>query len=427
MKNVLRSEITIIYISSLLAMLHTTMFAQAPEIQWTKTYGEEISSETGIDVQSTDDGGYIVLGGKSSQNHMADIWLIKTDANGDTIWTKTFGDTLSEYGYSLQQTNDGGYIISGVRMRSWGYYSWLIDVWLVKTDINGDTTWTKTIGDSAIGKNGNAEYGHYVQQTSDGGYIIVGNKYTASTYEEDIWLIKTDTNGDTVWTKTFGDTLSDYGIAVQQTDDGGYVVIGTKFIYNQGNDIWLIKTDANGDTMWTKGFGRGFVNQVGQTSDGGYILIGTKYSDIFEDDIWLIKTDTNGDTIWTKTLGNNQDDHGVAVQQTDDGGYIAIGKNGSGEIWLIKIAPDVTTTNEEMYSLIDSYQSNQNYPNPFNPLTTIEFTLPKSEFVELKVSNKLNQGNHTYTFDGKNLASGIYYYQLVAGEYREVKKMILIK
>ena len=200
--------------------------------------------------------------------------------------------------------------------------------------------------------------------------------------------------------------------------------------------------------LWTKTFG-GVYNDEGrcvqQTADLGYIITGNTYSfGRGHNDVWLIKTDESGDTLWTKTFGGADYDEGRCVQQTADFGYIITGYTGFGpgyeDVWLIKIAPELNNIdNDEQNGLPSAVTLSQNYPNPFNPSTTIEFTLPKSEFTTLKVynilgkevstlvSNKLNQGNHTYTFDGKNLASGIYYYQLVAGDFREVKKMILLR
>jgi hypothetical protein len=317
----------------------------------------------------------------------------------DTLWTKTFGEGV---GNSVQQTTDGGYIVAGEK-------DW--DVLLIKTDALGDTLWTKTIEGRRYDR------ANSIQQTVDGGYIVVGTTRPFAG-NDDVWLIKTNALGDTLWTKTFG---GGGGNSVQQTADGGYIVAG-------GSDHWLIKTDVSGDTLWTKTFGEGEGNSVQQTTDGGYIVAGEK-----NDDILLRKTDASGDTLWTK----NFEGSGLSVQQTTDGGYLVAGTNY--DVLLIKIAPDLTNIQKKETKLVTHYSLSQNYPNPFNPTTAINFTLPHSEFTTLTVYNilgkevstlvskKLNQGNHTFTFDGKHLASGIYYYQLTAGDYREVNKMILLK
>jgi hypothetical protein len=491
MKVVLRSATTIICISSFLIIFHNTAFAQAPEIQWTKTYGGSGGRESGNSVQQTSDGGYIIAGTYNEPISVytlpSDVWLIKTDTKGDTLWSKIIRgskelgyESSADRGHSVQQTSDGGYIITSDKDSA---------VWLIRTDANGDTLWTRTFGDSLDGNGGSS-----VLQTSDGGYIITGS------HGDDVWLIKTDANGDTLWTKTFGDTglfdcgysveqttdsgyvitggtkgrpyanaggwselmvwliktnvkgdtlwtktfegnrtaTSDWGNSVHQTDDGGYIITGVKD-HNPGpglltgSDIYLIKTNMHGDTLWTKSFGRSnefdFGYSVQQNTDDGYIIAGE-----YGGDIWLIKTNANGDTLWTKIM----EGFGRSVQQTSDGGYIIAGSR-DGEVLLIKVAPDITAIEENPHISVNNYQLQQNYPNPFNPTTTIEFSLPNSEFVELKVYNilgkevstlvsmKLNQGNHTYTFDGKNLASGIYYYRIEAGNYVQNRKMIYLK
>jgi len=209
----------------------------------------------------------------------------------------------------------------------------------------------------------------------------------------------------------------------------------------------LLKTDEKGDILWDKIFG-GTDEEIGsfvqQTPDGGYICVGYTGKKYSPTDLWLIRTDSNGDTVWTKTIGGSIDEKGYCVKNTSGGGYIITGSKqpvggGNPDVWLIKIDIDLSPIDTESQIFVHNYQLNQNYPNPFNPCTTIEFNLPKSEFTTLKVYNilgkevssivskKLNQGNHTYQFEGKNLASGIYYYQLVAGDFRQVKKMILLR
>lgn len=305
------------------------------------TYGGP-GEDKGRSVQQTKDGSYIVAGYITSYYNKSagfeDVWLIRTDQNGDKLWDKTFGGPAYDEGYSAQQTKDGGYIIAGW---TYSYGAGDKDIWLIKTDQDGNKLWDKTFG----GPSG--DEGHFVQQTSDDGYIITGgtNSYGNSWQ---VWLIKTDQDGNKQWDKTFGGQEPDGGYSVQQTSDGGYIIAGYTQSYGaDGIDIWLIKTDSNGNELWNKRFGGADFDwgySVQQTSDGGYILTGDKtvgesQPHIRNVDLWLIKTDSNGNKLWDKTFGALQTDAGYSVQQTDDGGYIITGSTesyGVIDIWLIK-------------------------------------------------------------------------------------------
>ncbi len=277
---------------------------------WAKTYGGEKNIH-GIAGQPTSDGGYILLGFQFIPWIDGNLWFSKTDSIGDTLWTKTYSrGGASDFGQSIQQTTDGGYIITG---ETEAYSNGPSDLWLIKTDANGDTLWTKTFGDSGW------DGGNSVQQTTDGGYIILGVTSSFATAPGDLWLIKTDSNGDTLWTKTYGGTDIDVGTAIQQTSDGGFIITGYTYSCGSGSsDVWFIKTNTNGDTLWTKTYGGSDVDEstaIQQTSDDGYIITGYTLSfGSGSSDVWLIRTDCNGDTLWTETFGGNGEDFGYSVQ-----------------------------------------------------------------------------------------------------------------
>jgi len=310
---------------------------------WNQTFGG-VSYDEGFSVQQTNDGGYIITGATLSFGAGNwDVWLIKTDSAGSEQWNRTFGGSSYDGGSSVQQTSDDGYIIAGCTA-SFGAGEW--DVWLIKTDSGGNEEWNYTFGGSSV------DWGKSVQQTSDGGYIITGYTESYGAGGSDVWLIKTDFNGNEDWNYTFGGSSHDRGFSVQQTNDGGYIFIGYTVSYDAddtGCDVWLIKADSNGNEEWHQTFGgTGVPNKVDmgysvqQTNDGGYIITGdTEIYFVAKSDVLLIKTDSGGNEEWNRAFGGPASDRGRSVQQTNDGGYIIAGWAssfgiGDPDVWLIK-------------------------------------------------------------------------------------------
>jgi len=325
-----------IFLTVLLAAFFVSAATAGPgDTLWTRLYGGT-GSEQGYSVQQTQDGGYIITG-YAMINWNYDVYLVKTDAQGDTTWTRTFGGTSVEQGEDVQQTSDGGYIIAGYTS---SYGAGSMDFYLVKTDASGNQEWSQTYGGSAL------DWAFSVQQTQDGGFIVTGSTQSYGAGSHDIWLIKTDASGNQEWNRTFGGSEYDHGNSVLQTSDGGYIIAGVTLSYGAGSyDFWLIKTDASGTEEWNYTFGgteddQG--NSVQQTVDGGYIIAGhTNSYGAGDYDVYLVKTDGSGIEEWSQTYGGSYMDIGESVWQTSDGGYILTGETksygaGSYDVYLVK-------------------------------------------------------------------------------------------
>jgi hypothetical protein len=327
-----------LFLIAVLFFLYSDSSAQ-PETLWTKTFGGS-NIDIGHSVEQTSDGGYVITGYTRSYGTMSgrNIWLIKTDSTGTEEWNNAFGGNNDEEAYSVQQTTDGGYILTGYT-DSFG--AGMKDVILLKADNLGNEVWKKTFGGV------NDEEGYSVRQTADGGFIIGGVTSSFAAGGRDVWIIKTDISGNEQWRKSLGGLGSDGARCIQQTFDNGYILTGWTFSYGPGyvGNAWLVKTDTSGTIEWHKFFGGNNVDRgycVKQTSDSGYILTG--YTSSFGaglDDMWLIKTDKSGSTQWTKTFGGTGRDYGHSVQQTADGGFIAAGYTlsygaGGDDVFLVK-------------------------------------------------------------------------------------------
>lgn len=325
----------------LLAFYLSCTFAEAPDTLWTKIYGG-LADDEGSSVQQTTDGGFIIVGTRHLNGaHDKDIYIIKTTAQGNTVWEKTYGGADLDWGVSVQEDNDGGYLIAGYTC---SFGAGRTDVYLIKVDVNGDTLWTKTYGGTG------GDMGYSIEKTNDGGYIIAGATSSMGLGIPNflnVYLIKINKNGDTLWTKTYGGVYPDIGRSVQQTSDGGYIIVGYKKDPFPGDwDVYVIKTDESGDTLWTKTYGGTGDDQalsVQETSDGEYIIVGSIWSSAVGCHVvYLVKITVKGDTIWTRTYGCGI---GYTVRESSDKGYVIVGTSKpfdrGRDVYLIKTEPDI--------------------------------------------------------------------------------------
>jgi len=404
----------------------TPLFSQAPDTLWTRVYGGA-HDDCIYDVLETSDSEYVAVGWtRSFGAGNSDVYLLKLDANGDTMWTKTYGGPLDDEGRSVQETSDGGFIIAGWT-ESFGVGK--SDIYLLKINVNGNAIWTMTYGGSSY------DYAYSIQETSDSAYIIVGRTYLNGSfnvyliktnssgsvlwqkiYEDvgwdagcsvqetaeifggyiiagltssnsegwDVYLFKTYANGDTIWTNTSGGTNWDAAYSVQGTYDGGYVTAGLTESFGTGSfDIYLVKSKRNGSSVWARTFGGTGWDEgqsVRETPDKGFIIAGSTESyGVGGFDVYLVRTYSNGYPIWTKTYGGANWDIGYSVKLTSDGGYIIAGKTksfGAGlyDVYIIKTKPDLGIEEKK-----DLRHTTRNirlsaYPNPFTKKTVIRYS-----------------------------------------------------
>ena len=284
-------------------------------ITWQKEYGGTDYYDL-INIQQTQDGGYVMAG-----SFNGDIWVVKLDSSGSITWQKAYGGGNGGFGGFVRQTQDGGYIVGGTT-DSFGAGEY--DFFILKLDGTGNIAWQKTYGGT-----GN-EREPSIQQTQDGGYIVASRTDSYGTGDYDAWAVKLDANGDITWQKRYGGTGSDRGFFAMQTDDLGFIIVGQTDSFGTGDiDAWAVKLDANGDITWQKrygGTGAEYFWSINQTQDGGYIVAGS--TDSFSNggkDAWLLKLKENGDITWQKRYGGTGEEYAQAVQQTDAGGYIVAG------------------------------------------------------------------------------------------------------
>ena len=466
------------------------LFAGAPDTLWTRTYGGA-EKDWGESVQQTNDGGFIITGETSSFGAGSkDVYLIRTDSNGDTIWTKTYGGNQWDFGYSVLQTNDGGFIIAGntysfgsgggdvylIRTNSNGDMLWTktyggingeagfsiqhenvngfiivgeityydsseneSDVYLLRTDSNGDTLWTRTFGGA------NEQWGYSVQQTNDSGFIISGYSGSFSTGKVDAYLVRTDSNGDSLWTKAYGGPFWEWGSDVKQTSDGGFVITGLTQSFGPGGQcVYVVRTDSNGDTLWTKGYG-GTDSDIGysihQTGDGGFIINGgTSSFGAGGIDVYLIRTNSDGDTLWTKTYGGPKKDLCKSSQKTSDGGLILVGSTSSfgdtlDDVYLIRLEPEVgihdipKNSLKPINFLVSSSQGNISirYTIPFSTRIKLEAFDIQGRLVEVIEDRFMQKGSYGVTWDAERFGAGIYFVRLSANGAEVSRKVTRLR
>lgn len=469
------------------------------QVTFERHYGGE-RYDAGMDVLEKPGGGFLLIGTtRSVSDDTTDAWVVGTDAQGNLLWTDVYGGSRFDSGISLLPASDGGYILA----LATNSFSDSYDIHLVKIDTTGVVDWENTYGGSG------SDYTHDMASTSDGGYVVIAHTTSFGEGGLDFYLLKVSHDGDSLWSRTYGGAEWDWGGSVQQTTDGGYILAGdTKSFGDARADMYVVKTDAVGDTLWTRTYGKpdkpDRVNCILQTSDGGYLLgcesIGGPSAVGAETlNALVIKTDAFGEEQWSTVLhesntstladaveldngdfmvvgdalrgdeqgfdayavrltgdgtlvgewfyGGSEYDRFDAVQRTADGGFVFVGMTESlapdmdTQVYLVKTDADGNVTGA--YDDIgDARPRNvrleNNYPNPFNPSTSMRFELPNAMHVSLTVHDvygrmvrlplhdeRREAGTHRIVFDATGLLPGVYFYSLIADGLRLTRKMVV--
>ena len=391
---------------------------------WSRGYGTAGWDE-GNAIIETYDGNYVVTGFMTDTvNGGWDLAIVKINATGDVLWTKTYGNGGMGFGnmnigFDIKETSDSGYIVVGLTKN--GTVPGKANVFILRTNSIGDTLWTKMYGGSTF------SYGQAVEQTADGGFIITG---TTAMPGGGILLLKISAIGDSLWARSYGEVSPSVfggGYDIEIINNSEYLIAGWISL-NGARDVFLIKADSTGDTLWTKiigGNGEDEARSVKQTTDGGFIITGlTNSFGAGDDDVYLIKTDSAGNITWTETYGFVFDDIGESVIQTSDGGLAIVGTSdrGSGDtqVWFMKIG---------LLSGINAIGNSATlvnvYPNPFTDYTNVRLGTGVIErYSDLRfeildvIGKKVREisivNSPEFQLYRKGMSSGLYFYRLNA-------------
>lgn len=313
-------------------------YAQPPDTLWTRTYGGS-ESDFLHSLRKSADGGYVLAGFTESFGAgLKDMYLVKTDSQGNMEWDQTFGGAGTEECNYVHLTPIGGYILAGYTTSSGPGTAAAI---LVKTNMEGILEWVQTYGGDG------SDHFSCVQVTPDSGYILSGGTDSFGAGFTDFYLVKTDPSGNQEWFRTFGGESNDWSYVVQVTADGGYIMGGfTQYSNPLNRNMYLVKTDASGNMEWERTFGRDgheSCYSIQQTPDGGYIVGGrTESMGAGMSDMYILKLDNQGFLEWEHTYGGRNNERCMDVQQTPDGGYLLGGRTetfgaGGNDMFLVKI------------------------------------------------------------------------------------------
>ncbi len=403
---------------------------------WTRTYGGSLNDAT-WSIELTPDDGFVMAGETASYGHGGtDVYLVRTDADGDTLWTRTYGDLGDDTGNAIARTREGGYAIAG---RGWNMSTGNVDVYLVIVDAWGNLLSTHYYGQSGW------DVALDLEATAEGGFILGGatNSFGAGGFDQ--YLIKTDAGGDTLWTRTYGGEEDEWCHGLTQTRDWGYVLAGNTMSFSVGDfDAYAVRTTALGDTLWTRVYGgpyRNDFNAVAETPDGGFVRAGDR-ADPSAAVAWGVRMGADGDTLWTHNYGRggvyNLDSPGD-LSVTSDGSFVLAGlseRPGTSmyDAWILKIRDDF-----QNLLLTGSVAPLRVSPNPCRATTTISahFTNAchtavsvyglQGEKIGTVFDGPVEAGTRAFTWNFGQHTTGIFFFKLTNGARTLTRKVTLVE
>lgn len=481
-----------------LAVLYAGPAGADLDTVWTRTYGGPGNDGFRSAIRAAD-GGYVAAGYTHSFGAPdVNIYVVRTDAVGDTLWTRTLGGSGRDYGCGICEAADGGFVVAGYTT-SWG--AGKEDVYVAKIDSSGNVAWERTYGGAE------SDEAAAVCSTSDGYLVVAGRTESFGSGRSDVYLLKLDAEGDTAWARVFGGAVADWGQGVCETADGYYGVSGTT-----GSDVtrlraYVLKVDPGGTPVWQNAYGTAAVNDINwgmgvcaacdsglviasytlnagndpcdasmlgvdrtgarvyyrkyadywfeygysvcETRDGGYLSCGTsKDPYTHTTDLWLLKRVPGSGWVWEQAIGGAGSDWGSSIQPLNGGYYVMGGQTdsrgaGGYDGWLL-LARDADAGVPRSAMESGDFHLAPPSPSPVSADAILRFSMPRPAAVHLAVYDILGRevavlaegflaaGAHERAWNGmdrrgRDAAPGVYYVRLVAGDYSQARKLVLVR